>query len=100
MCATTNTHGTGYCFAKQSEQAFVLLGRREGLYKIPLSGTNIVRLSESSDNFLYGVDYDYEEGKIFWTERNQNAVYTSPFNKDTNAPLQSVGTIYMLWISV
>jgi hypothetical protein len=55
-------------------------------------GGGVVRLSESSENFLYGVDYDYEEGKIFWTERNQNAVYTAPFNKDVNSPLPKVAT--------
>ena len=86
----------GYCHARNSQTASILLARREGLYRISLTPPYVAeRLAESVDNFIYGVDYDYEEGKLFWTERNQNAVYSTDFRRtSTKGPLSNVRRIH------
>ena len=52
-------------------------------FQISSDGQNTEVLWKSKDNFLYGVDYDYYEKRIFFTERNQHYIYSAPFDETT-----------------
>lgn len=60
----------------------LLFSRREGLYKLKVNGnddgpSSIQLLKLTSGKFIYGVDYDFNDNKIFWTERDDSLVRES-----------------------
>ena len=64
----------GYCKSAEHDQMRILASRREGLYRID---PNQKEASERliAGEFIYGVDFDYREGKLFYTERLKHTIY-------------------------
>lgn len=57
----------------------LLFSRRDGVYKLKASSSSnsptnsrVTKLTDGK--FIYGVDYDFAASKLFWTERDENAV--------------------------
>ncbi len=72
--------GRGYCVAPDTADMVILWARREGLYKFkPPPDTRSLRQPVDNQQirdgkFIYGVDYDYNDHMVFWTERDANQV--------------------------
>lgn len=68
--------------------------RRHALQVHPSDKSRTVKLAESPKNkFIYGVDYDFEDNKIFYTERVEHAVYVADFNGATTSLEVSSNTV-------
>lgn len=52
----------------------IFFTRREGLYRMNVNPGefNVKKLTDGK--FLYGIDYDYANHLLFWTERDEHAV--------------------------
>lgn len=63
-------------------QMFLLFTRRNGIYKMipPVNSVagglkqNIEGKKIQDGKFIYGIDYDYAEHTMFWSEREENMV--------------------------
>uniref|UniRef100_A0A0K0FI56 Low-density lipoprotein receptor-related protein (inferred by orthology to a C. elegans protein) n=1 Tax=Strongyloides venezuelensis TaxID=75913 RepID=A0A0K0FI56_STRVS len=72
-----NSTMRGYCTSPDPEQMRLFVARREGLYKINPYSTSEEAKKITSGEFLYGVDYDYSDKKLFWTDRLAHAVFSA-----------------------
>lgn len=47
----------------------LFLARREGLYRLNPFSKDEPAKKLASGEFIYGVDYDFTQNKLFWTDR-------------------------------
>ena len=73
--AARNVTLRGYCIAAESEKMRLFIARREGLYKLNPNSKEEPAKKLASGEFIYGVDYDYTENKLFWTDRLTHSVF-------------------------
>lgn len=83
----------GYCISNEAEKLKLFVARREGLYRYITNTRTVVtllillRLDPNAPNdepkklasgeFIYGIDYDYDDKKIFWTDRLAHAAFSA-----------------------
>ncbi|CAJ0930175.1 unnamed protein product, partial [Mesorhabditis belari] len=67
----------GYCISKDAEKLKLFVARREGLYRINPNGPNDDAVKVADGEFIYSVDFDYSDRKIFWTDRLTHAAYSA-----------------------
>ncbi|CAJ0568186.1 unnamed protein product, partial [Mesorhabditis spiculigera] len=67
----------GYCVSKDADKLKLFVARREGLYRIDPHGPNESPVKVADGEFIYSVDYDYSDRKIFWTDRLTHAAYSA-----------------------
>uniref|UniRef100_A0A914L2L5 Low-density lipoprotein receptor-related protein n=2 Tax=Meloidogyne TaxID=189290 RepID=A0A914L2L5_MELIC len=65
----------GYCISSEPEQMRLFVARREGLYRLNPANKEESAVKIASGEFIYGVDFDYEKRKIFWTDRLAHSLY-------------------------
>lgn len=60
----------------------LFVSRREGIYLLnpsqPTASAQPKKIIEGE--FLYGIDYDYSQNKVFWGERDKNEIWTGQFD--------------------
>ncbi|GMT30087.1 hypothetical protein PFISCL1PPCAC_21384, partial [Pristionchus fissidentatus] len=67
----------GYCISNEAEKMKLFVARREGLYRINPTGPNDEPKRLASGEFIFGIDYDYEDKKIFWTDRLAHSAFSA-----------------------
>ena len=86
-----NCYFTGLSFIAGGEEPWLLLANRKSIRQVSLNGVKY--------NFIFSnlsrtvaIDFDVGEGKLFWTDVTENAIYGTniSFDKDGGHP-QKVG---------
>lgn len=72
----------GYCISNEADKMRLFVARREAIYRINPNAPQEEPVKVVSGEFLYGVDYDYADKKIFWTERLAHAVFVADIDAD------------------
>lgn len=72
----------GYCVSNNADKMKLFLARREGLYKLSPNGPNHDAKKLASGEFIYGVDFDYGDRKIFWTDRLAHSAFSADVDED------------------
>jgi len=67
----------GYCLSHEAELMRLYVARREGLYRIDPSADAKKEEAKkvATGEFIYGVDFDFAEKKLFWTDRLGHAAF-------------------------
>ena len=67
----------GYCISNEPDQMRLYIARREGLYRLnPSAGAkDEAPVKITGGDFIYGIDFDYEQKKMFWTDRLGHALF-------------------------
>ncbi|CAI4230259.1 unnamed protein product [Auanema sp. JU1783] len=72
----------GYCISNEAEKMKLFVARREGLYRLDPNGPNATPKKIASGEFIYGIDYDYGDKKIFWTDRLAHSAFSADVDED------------------
>uniref|UniRef100_A0A914GSI0 Low-density lipoprotein receptor-related protein n=1 Tax=Globodera rostochiensis TaxID=31243 RepID=A0A914GSI0_GLORO len=65
----------GYCISNEAEKMRLYVARREGLYRLNPTNKDEQAVKIASGEFIYGVDFDYEQKKMFWTDRMSHSLF-------------------------
>uniref|UniRef100_A0A158P9R2 EGF-like domain-containing protein n=1 Tax=Angiostrongylus cantonensis TaxID=6313 RepID=A0A158P9R2_ANGCA len=77
-----NLSTRGYCISENAEKMKLFVARREGLYRIDPNGPNTEAKRLASGEFIYGIDFDYGDRKIFWTDRLSHSAFSADVDED------------------
>ncbi|KAI6192728.1 EGF-like domain-containing protein [Aphelenchoides besseyi] len=78
-----NQTARGYCISQEPEKMRLYVARREGLYLLdPTNEENVEAKKIASGEFIYGVSYDYNNRKLFWTDRLSHAAFSAELAQD------------------
>jgi low density lipoprotein-related protein 2 len=75
QAAGTNVTLRGYCISNDAEKMRLFVARREGLYRLNPYSKDDPAKRIATGEFIYGVDYDFGEKKIFWTDRLTHSAF-------------------------
>lgn len=70
-----NESSRGYCLSQNHDDMILLASRREGIYRIDPVGKEKVEKILGEGKFIYGIDFDYQDKKLFWTEREKHSIF-------------------------
>ena len=81
--AADNLTARGYCISAEAERMRLYVARREGLYLLDPTNVDAVSARKiASGDFIYGVAYDYEAKRLFWTDRLAHAAFSAELVAD------------------
>lgn len=72
----------GYCVSNHADKMKLLIARREGLYKMDPKDSNAAPKKLASGEFIYGIDFDYGDRKVFWTDRLAHATFSADIDEE------------------
>lgn len=67
----------GYCVSNNADKMKLFVARREGLYRLNPKNPDEEVKKLASGEFIYGIDFDYGDRKIFWTDRLAHSAFSA-----------------------
>lgn len=67
--------------SNEADKMRLIFSKRETLYRFNPSASGQSADALASGKFIYGVTYDYGDRKLFYTERDENAVFVADINE-------------------
>ncbi|UMM10088.1 hypothetical protein L5515_000020 [Caenorhabditis briggsae] len=67
----------GYCISNNADKMKLFVARREGLYRLNPKNPDEEVKKLASGEFIYGIDFDYGDRKIFWTDRLAHSAFSA-----------------------
>ncbi|VDK47362.1 unnamed protein product [Anisakis simplex] len=72
----------GYCLSRNHENMKLFVARREGLYRLNPNNKDEEPKRLVSGEFIYGIDYDYGDKKLFWTDRLSHSAFSADLDEE------------------
>uniref|UniRef100_A0A1I7SE82 EGF-like domain-containing protein n=1 Tax=Bursaphelenchus xylophilus TaxID=6326 RepID=A0A1I7SE82_BURXY len=72
----------GYCKSAEPEKMRLYVARREGLYLVDPNSKHDEPKRLTNGEFIYGVAFDFNDRKLFWTDRLTHSAFTADIKQD------------------